>query len=277
MDKRPDPKPKKHATLWQSYLFWDELQRMRIRHGNRLSSAVAGKTRMDAKTEETIISWASEAETHAQKTMVNLGTEVGPIWYWLISIKGIGDHTAAKLLALFDDVAEFSTVSKFWRYAGYGLYDYWCDKNGKPMAPKIGDKVVDGKRVPTPAIPEPDWHLETHKDMRMTGWALPYNNTLKKECYLVTEHFIRQQTPGYIDVYYEEKARIKSEHPEPEPDTSSNWPTKYTPSHIDRMARRKMLKIFLSLMWSSWRESEGLPVTLPYVLAHMDHEHLVEL
>jgi len=50
-DARPDPKPRKHPQLWQSYLFWNELVEMRKRHTLRISSIEKGKSNMDAQLE----------------------------------------------------------------------------------------------------------------------------------------------------------------------------------------------------------------------------------
>ena len=239
-DKRPDPKPRKHMMLWQSYLWWDELMQMRKKHDLRFDAASKGKTTMDEGYEAQVIEWLSEMEKNAKKVMVGMGKQCGPIWDWLTGIKGIGDHTAAKLIAQFDDPAKFDTVSKFWRFAGWA--------------------VIDGQR-----------------ERNQRGEAAHYNSRLKSECFLVAESFIKQQTPGYVDIYYEEKARLRAEHPEPEPDPSTLWPNKYTDSHIHRMAMRKMVKIFLCHLWVEWRTLEGLPVTMPYAIAHLPkHSHYVE-
>lgn len=246
-DKRPDPKPRKHSQLWQAYLWWDELMQMRKRHVLRRNAAIEGKTTMDPHYEAQIIEWVSQMECDAQKTMIALGEQAGPIWDWLVGIKGIGDHTAAKLIALIDypgptehEPDNFATISQLWRFSGWAVIDGQAERNKK------GEK--------------------SH-----------FNGRLKSECYLVGQSFIKQQTPVYVDIYYAEKARLRREHPEPEPAPDSPWPEKYTDSHLHRMARRKMVKIFLSHLWLKWREFEGLPVTEPYIIAHDEkHEHMIE-
>jgi fatty-acid desaturase len=55
IDARPDPKPRKHPQLWQSYLLWDELMKMRQRHNLRISSAERGKSQMDVVLEQNFI------------------------------------------------------------------------------------------------------------------------------------------------------------------------------------------------------------------------------
>jgi len=239
-DQRPDPKPRKHAQLWQAYLWWDELMQMNKKHKLRLDAATKGKTKMDAGFEEQIIDWLSQMEKDAKKVMIAHGKQAGPIWDWLTNIKGIGDHTAAKLIAQFDDPGKFATVSKFWRFSGWA--------------------VIDGQR-------------ERNKQ----GEQSHYNRRLKSECFLVGEQFIKHQTPVYADIYYGEKARIRELHPEPEPAPKSAWKQKYTDQHVHRMAMRKSIKIFLCHFWLEWRTLEDLPVTLPYALSHLaHHSHYIE-
>jgi ribosomal protein L37AE/L43A len=259
VDKRPDPKPRKNSELWQAYLWWDEIMRMRQRHTLRLSSIDAGKSNLDGGTEEEFIGVIEPLLKEAEKSLAAWGKTTGPIWDWLVGIKGIGKHTAAKLLAQYDDVGKFDTVSKFWTFAGYGLRD------GQIM------RCVKGEKA-------------------------PYNRRLKSELYLVAENFVRHQTPVYVDLYYAEKERQRRLHPEPVcrecggvgEQKGQSWrcseckapggKLSFTPAHIDSRAKRKVAKIFLSHLWVKWREYEDLPVTLPYAFAVMEHspEHYVE-
>jgi hypothetical protein len=77
-----------------------------------------------------------------------------------------------------------------------------------------------------------------------------------------------------VDIYYQDKARLRDLHPEPEPvenPKGRSWKFRFTDSHIHRMARRRMIKIFLEHLWVRWRESEGLPAGEPWVIRHGGH------
>ena len=299
-DKRPDPKPRKHPLLWQSYLLWEGMNDQKKRHKLRLSSIENGKSMMDPEFEGLAIADIAAIEQRAKKWMVLHGRNVGLVWDWMNSIRGIGFHTSAKILALFDDVGKFSTISKFWRFSGWGVFDYWIDDNGKIKAPKAGYKtrkakagewtrdgvicdpgfgvsIKEGEVVREYIIVEPKkgWKLEPRKDIRLEGWNAPYNNTLKKECYLVGDNFIKQQTPLYVDVYYEQKARLRELHPVPVEAPNKPWKYDYTDSHIHRMARRKMVKLFLSHLWLVWRECENLPISKPWINDIGGHIHFI--
>jgi len=135
-------KPRKHARLYQMYLALMEAQKLRIRHGNRVAAIEDDRCNYDLVVETQIMSaWgpagieALEAEFEA--LMVEYAREVGPVWDWLVSLRGVSEASpmAAKLLALIDDISTFSTVSKLWRKSGHGLYQYWVDSTGKVMAP----------------------------------------------------------------------------------------------------------------------------------------------
>jgi len=147
-DKRPDPRARKHPRLWQAYLMWEEITTMRKRHNLRISAIERGKSNLDAELER---QWLGTSEVGPQLGMIEAmynsatkimhaeGKAVGPIWDWLVGIKGIGPNLAAKLLALIDYPAPFpgsypghcATISKLRRYAGYAVINGEIDKLSK--------------------------------------------------------------------------------------------------------------------------------------------------
>jgi len=238
-DQRPDPKPRKFPQLWQAYLWWDELMKMRQRHVLRISSIEAGKSNLDAQFERDMLDMMQMDDLlkAARQTMVGHGADVGPIWDWLRAVKGLkAGGQAAKLLAQIDDIGKFDTVSKLWRFAGYAVINGQAERNQR------GEK--------------------SH-----------YNRRLKSICFVIAEQFIRQQTPIYVDEYYAEKERQRRKHPE-KVKVDGKW--KYNDGHIHHMAMRKMIKIFLQHVWVVWREYEGLPTEGPYIQDVGGHTHIVE-
>ena len=112
-DKRPDPKPRKNAILWQNYLWWRELVEMRKRHLLRISSIEAGKSNLDANFERDWLEMLQLDEFVCQitKSMIAAGHSVGPVWDWLTSIKGLASGSlAAQLVAQVDDIGQFDDV-----------------------------------------------------------------------------------------------------------------------------------------------------------------------
>jgi hypothetical protein len=315
VDKRPPPKPRKNALLWQQYLYWDELMQMRKKHALRLSSIKAGKSKMDGAFEQQVINNLTafidgtkdengKRGVGAKGQMIFWAEQAGKIYTWLTSIRGIGAHTAAKLIALYDDVAKFPTASKFLRFGGFSTYSYWV-KEGKIIAPQYGYKMRKpeiGDWVLLNTFCEPgmpgateitkghEWlktkfrYHVTHipgdgevltniADRALEGWCLPYNNRLKSELWLLAGHFIKQHNETYTSIYYAEKERQRRIHPEK---VKENGHFRYTDGHIDYRGKRKMIKIFCQHFWAKWREFEGLSVTQPYVQAILGHQNIIQ-
>lgn len=236
-DKRPDPKPRKHPQLWQSYLWWDELVQMRKRHLLRISSIEAGKSNLDAQFEHDMLDriGLDIAIKDVKETMIGYGQDMKATWDWLTSIKGLAaGGLAAQLLAQFDDVGKFDTPSKFWSFAG------WACRDGQIDRCKKGEKS-------------------------------PYNRRLKSICWLIVDQFIKQQTPVYVDIYYAEKEQQRRKHPEP---IKENGKWKFNDGHLHNRAIRYTAKRFLSHLYVKWREAEGLPVPKPYVEAILGHTNI---
>jgi hypothetical protein len=321
-DLRPDPKPRRHPELWQMYLYWEELVEARKRHTLRLRDIEKAKCGMDPEIERMVLSgdWNRialiagrrvEAMPVPYDQMIDLvagamaayGQAVGPVWDWLLSVRGIGPNLAAKLLALVDDVGKFDTISKLSRHSGHGIYPYWVDAEGTPKAPRDGWKARKGRKgewtlygrlvepgtpgarpvqardgkaervnVWTVAEPEPGWTLAEIPDRNIEGWVSPQNKALKSVLWQCGDQFVRQRAEPYRGIYDQDKARLRIEHPEPE---SRNGKKVWTDGHLHNMAMRKMRKIFLQHLWLVWRESEGLPVSKPWIIAVGGHADYV--
>lgn len=258
-DLRPDPKPRKNALLWQSYLLFDELSRMNVRHKLRISSITKGKSNLDLGFEHEFLNMFREPDTkkpsrkisipnpsvhtidevlnELEEAMKGFGLAANPdVWRWMTSLKGIKTRLAAPIMAQIDDIAKFSNISKLWRFAGYA--------------------VIDGKRE----RPEP-------------GMKSHYNRRLKSTCYLCSKSFVMNRTPFYRELYDGEKVRLRQLYPEK---VKENNHFKYTDGHINNMALRKISKVFLAHIWIIWRQSEGLPLTNPYAIDILKHADLMK-
>lgn len=278
-------KERKNLQLWQSYLWWHEVVELRKKHVLRLSAIQRGVSPMDAQFEQDMMDtmpWGARITTTQTKTvdvllnldqlvdatkqvMINFGKQV-PVWDWMTSIRGLGEGSlAAQVLAQIDDIAQFSNVSKLWRYSGYGMYDYWYDGD-TCKGPKDGWQYSDEKdengyrkHVFVTNTPQPGWELRHQIDRKVAGWLCSYNATLKSAIYLVTDQFVKQNTVTYREIYDEEKERQAALNPD-------------LPKHvIDKRGRRKVSKIFLQHLWLKWRQAEGLSISEPYVQAIMGH------
>jgi hypothetical protein len=266
-DKRPAPRPRMNPYLYQTYQIWYEIMEIRKKHTLRYNSAIKGKSNYDPVREKDAVDAWGERMKMAKKDMVSMGKSTGAVWDWLRTIKGLKDASlAAQLLAQIDYPAPFpgsypdhcSTISKLWRFAGWGCID--------------GD------------IDRPE-----------RGTRLPYNKTLKAVTWNIVDQFIKQQTPVYAEIYYAEKERQRRIHPTAIcklcgseciqkgdkwrcsscKGNAGNGDLLYTPLHIHNRAVRKTAKIFLSHVWLVWREAEGLPVSQPWIAEEAHHQHII--
>lgn len=245
-DKRPDPKTRKYATLWQAYLWYYEMMEMQKRHSLRIDSAEKKKSNYDAQFERDILE-AVQIKKHrkaAEKIMISYGS-MHPAWEWVTSIKGLAaGGIAAQLLAQIDDINKSPTVAALWRFAGFAVIDGKAEKNQK-------------------------------------GQVSKFNRKLKGVCFNIADSFIKQQTPGYIDIYYAEKERQRKLHPDVlcrQCTEAQDEPVKwedcrkkrkghtrlYNDNHLHFRAWRKMIKVFLKDLWLEWRQAEGLPISEAY-------------
>jgi len=249
-DKRPEPKARKRPKLWQAYLLWNEVVEMRKRHKLRISAIERGKSNMDLQFEKDALELL-QADTlvdAATKLLVQAAEEE-PICQWCMSIKGIGGSLAGQLIGQIDDIGKFDTVSKLWRFAGLA--------------------VIDGKA-----------------ERGVFGKKLSFNRRLKSICWIIGGQFLKAQTPVYTEVYYAEKERQRRLHPLlvcrqcqvpwDECENRKAHKPDFTDQHLHYRAQRKMVKLFLSHLWETWRRMEGLPVTEPYVLAGDGHHRKIE-
>jgi len=236
-DNRPDPRPRKHAELWQTYLIYSEFESLSVKHANRRSSIERGKSNFSMDIEMMLLDefMLEKYKDQWRKIMNGFASQIS-VYEWVTSIKGIGDSLACKLLAQIDDIEQFATISKLWRFSGYA--------------------VIDGQR-----------------EYNKPGEKSHFNKTLKSVCFLIVESFIKQQTPIYADIYYMEKERLRRIHPEKI--VNGNGKTKYNDGHLHAMAMRKTAKIFLQHLWLVWRTLEGLPVSDPYIHEIGGHTHII--
>jgi hypothetical protein len=96
------------------------------------------------------------------------------------------------------------------------------------------------------------------RDKPTKGEKLNYNAGLKRTCFLVASSFMRAGSP-YRREYDEAKEYYQR---------NRDW----TPGHIDMAAKRRMVKLFLSHLWTLWRYERKLPLRPPYAMQVLSHD-----
>ena len=102
---------------------------------------------------------------------------------------------------------------------------------------------------------------------RKVGEKINYNPKLRVHLWNLGSSFIKHRSP-YKEIYDNWKGRYRAKR------EGGVWDKKlYPDARLDKMARRKMVKIFLEHFWFQWRSYEGLPTPTPWAFAFFPEEH----
>jgi hypothetical protein len=114
---------------------------------------------------------------------------------------------------------------------------------------------------------------------RIKGSIIDYNPKMKKLCRNLALSLI-QYNEFYGDMYngYLEQYNLRTNLLDGINTAKYKAPVleKIRASKATKMARRKMVKIFLSHLWVTWRKMEGLRVTKPYIFEVGGHSNYIE-
>lgn len=208
-----------------------QIQKVRVGLANRQAAYQRGA---DNHAPDRVISEVLEklegAEERLQQEMQDVLYE-HPAWDWLSQVKGAGPTLSTKILGLIGDISRFDTVSKLWKYAGYGLLPrypaYDPDSLYGPGARFSGAhgvayEVVEVLESPAPERSIYDWPrnegdefengqyrlrcigTQTEIQRPRKGQKLDYNARLKSALYLLGTSFLRLNSP-YRRIYDEAK------------------------------------------------------------------------
>lgn len=158
---------------------------------------------------------------------------------WLQYVNGMGIRNVCRLLRYFGYCERFDTISKLWAYSGL--------------------HVVEGKSV-----------------RRKRGEQLTYNLKVKTGCLGVIGDSLIKANKSYkkriYDVY--KKRIIKRGCCERKHPTKKDKMCRDFPGHAANMARRKMVKVFLSHYWLMCRTIKKLPLRSPF--PHKDDNNYIK-
>lgn len=270
------------------------IQKARIGFENRVRSALQGADDMQDEGLLLLNKWQNtfnNLEKAITKDLEDFSTTF-PIVQEMSKLYGVGAITAAKVISLID-ITKCPHISSLWKYSGYGQGDYWLEpvktggafytyedrvsnirrkvvapKHGiqwktlkKPVKDKVTGELITKEKIEVTPVPKPGWLLMTIRDVAVPGYCLSYNKRLKTNVWSLVDVLIK-----WSDEYRAEYHVCKEYYVTNRP----KWPS----GQQSAAARRKVMKLFLSHLWVVWRTLEKLPVTLPYAIEKLGHEHL---
>lgn len=192
-----------------------------------------------------------EDETKMFKDIAKM-VEKHPLWNgFLKDVKGCGTALAAIIISEFD-IHKADYPSSLWKYSGY-------------------DTVRNNETGTYEGRSRKKHHLEdsTYIDAEgneKTKKGITYNPWLKTKMYLLATSFIKVKG-HYREIYDGYKHRLANN-----PDHASK-----TKAHINNMALRYIIKIFMIDLHREWRTIEGLSVPEPYHVAKLGLRNHAEI
>lgn len=265
------------------YQLFEEAQRSRIAHGERLRAifqgrSFAGPTKAGSDPDallkaishgeatgaptilERAYARAVDDERDAAEALRSI-IELHPVWPWLSSVKGVAHLLAARLLSRLD-ITRAKTPSAFWAYCGLGTIPgvaYRCARCRLEVAYPVGYKLHEPHYARS-GLRECAGQLEVltaERSIRVAprrsaaGGRSSYDAQARASCYLIGVCMLRCGS-DYRSFYDSERARL------------ATLRTGWTRKRCHLSALRKMEKAFLRDLWLAWRRAVSLPVVPPY-------------
>ncbi|MBA7678038.1 hypothetical protein ES703_86309 [subsurface metagenome] len=182
----------------------------------------------------------------------------------------MGNENIAKVVGLID-IEKAHTVSSLWKFAGWDVQDGAAPKRKK------------GKK------------LTYNSQLRVMTWRLGVSLLRAKG--LFHDYYLKEKDK-YHQKYLNKgfkiiatptgrfcpqcQREVKAKAAKYCPDCNAPLSQKQEPKgvifegHLHRMALRKMIKLFLSLLWVVWRQAQGLSTRVPYPAEYLGHDHMIE-
>lgn len=205
-----------------------------------------------------VIAWLADQSSTLEnqiKSALDIYTKAHEMGSWMREIYGIGPVISAGLLAHID-IEKCPTVGHIWQFAGIA---------------GAGQKPWD------------------------KGTKRPFNAQLKTLCWKAGQSFMKfsnQEECTYGHLYREQKAKYIAKNEadgfreralERAAKVGKSTEAfkaysigKLPPAHIDAMARRWAVKLFLAHLHGEWHQRHfGKPAPLPYAIAGLGHIHQI--
>lgn len=283
----------------------NSLQKIRQNTGNRISHLERQHKR------DTMIERYHDVLQEIEDDMVNTIKPLiasHPVYSWAKEIKGVGAENLAKVIGLIERVSDeetgkhgiecFSTPSKTVRYCGFAVIDGAAEKRKsgeklhynselRSMLWRIGSAILTaGLRQRCSSCGElfgsthdacPKCNSENYSQVATSRFAQFY---LDERQYLETraerEGKIIMPTPkGKICPQCVKEVKVKTG--KYCPDCGTKLENKKESDkiifkgHLHSSALRRMIRMFVIMLDTEWREKTGLPVRTPYPAEHLGH------
>lgn len=203
---------------------------------------------------------------------------------WLKHFRGIGDVLTANIIARFGDMSRFDNIGKLWAFCGLSATHYVseCKKGHKLISssPKTKCPIFAkraGKRTKCEAEMVAPSELVNSPPRRTKGHFLLIDHHSKVLAWKIARQFefLKPNNSYYRRVYDRFKARYAARE-DIKQQVQEKSKGKGYKGRIRNMALRATAKRFLADYWVSCRTMYDLPVTKPYAVDKLKHQHYEE-
>lgn len=241
-----------------------DMQDLRIRTANRLRQ-------LPQKTVQVYPDELKKLELQIKKQVEEL-LQHQPIYTeWLKKIKGISTCLGGGLISCIN--VKFVTVPNLKKATE--LQTKYAMKTKDKETGKAAFLVPEVRGIAAFATVSKLWAYcgmnvteEGKAPRRQKGQTVTWSPKMRVLCWKIGKSFI-MTGDFYQDLYKQIKEQYLKTH-------KHILKEKGGKGHIDAMARRKTVKIFLEHLWVTWRKMLDLPVTKPYALQLDPHSHYIE-
>lgn len=188
---------------------------------------------------------------------------------FLSTIKGIGPQMAGVIISEID-IHKARYPSSLWKYAGIDVIQVPHVRNDDGSLARMDSKdyaaeiIMVGEGRSRRAHHLVDVEYTTKDGEQATRKSITFNPWLKTKLVgVLSSSFMRLGNEKYVKIYQDYKFRLQNR-----PDLKEE-----SKGHINNMAKRYMIKIFLLDLYTVWRALEGLPVAAPYHEAKLGIVH----
>ena len=173
-------------------------------------------------------------------------------------VYGIGPVISAGLVAHID-IKKAKTAGSIWRFAGLDPTSTWNKGEARPWNASL--KTLCWK------IGQSFMKFSTATDKVTGSPSCFYGNLYRKQKEFLVD---KNQNKGFED----NSKKILSAKKFRNAEVKAKYESGMLPDgHIDSMARRWAVKLFLSNFHELWCKIEGIPCPQPYVMSHLGHVH----
>lgn len=246
-----------------------DMQEVRIRTGNRksavtreLSTKLKEEGNTNIKSEQVTPMYLQYIEAKFKETETTITkfltyyTRNHPIGVWMTSITGVGPVIAAGMLA-YIDIKKCNTAGSIWAYAGW---------DGSRKVRKVGEKITWNPKFRVLCWKLGESFVKTSgRDSDVYGHLY-----LEKKAW-----YEAKNEAGGFKEKAEEELKLKKYSKDSEAYKCYSQ-GKLPAGHINAMAKRFAVKMFLSHLFTLWYEYDrGEPAPKPFVQDHLGHVHIM--